>query len=113
MLALCYLMLMLALCYLMLMLALSDEAGNFFFNGDSVIDNPRNFRVAGTVLKYRRPAGGAAAEGLEYIIAQGPTQQGLNLMVHTQYHVCMCSWYHNMSVCVPGAITCLDVFLVP
>ncbi|CAL8369007.1 unnamed protein product [Boreogadus saida] len=62
-------------------LALSDEAGNFFFNGDSVIDNPRNFRVAGTVLKYRRP-GASAADGLEYISGQGPTQQGLNLMYY-------------------------------
>ncbi|KAG7221004.1 hypothetical protein INR49_001722 [Caranx melampygus] len=29
-------------------LALSDEAGNFFFNGNTVFDNPQNFRVVGT-----------------------------------------------------------------
>uniref|UniRef100_UPI003AABE3E0 ADAMTS-like protein 2 n=1 Tax=Centroberyx gerrardi TaxID=166262 RepID=UPI003AABE3E0 len=62
-------------------LALSDEAGHFFFNGDTVIDNPRNFRVAGTVFKYRRPSN-VFSDGLEYIIAQGPTLQGLNVMYY-------------------------------
>ncbi|XP_048845067.1 ADAMTS-like protein 2 isoform X1 [Brienomyrus brachyistius] len=62
-------------------LALSDEAGHFFFNGNSVIDNPRNFHVAGTIFKYRRPAG-LFADGFEYIIAQGPTNQGLNIMYY-------------------------------
>ncbi|KAG7457187.1 hypothetical protein MATL_G00243790 [Megalops atlanticus] len=62
-------------------LALSDEAGHFFFNGNTVIDNPRNFRVAGTVFKYRRPAN-LVSDGFEYIIAQGPTNQGLNVMYY-------------------------------
>ncbi|MFT7808279.1 ADAMTS-like protein 2 isoform X2 [Arapaima gigas] len=62
-------------------LALSDEDGHFFFNGNSVIDNPRNFHVAGTVFKYRRPAN-PFSDGLEYIIAQGPTNQGLNVMYY-------------------------------
>uniref|UniRef100_A0A8C6ST36 Si:ch211-267e7.3 n=1 Tax=Neogobius melanostomus TaxID=47308 RepID=A0A8C6ST36_9GOBI len=61
-------------------LALSDEAGHFFFNGNSLFDHPQNFRVAGTVFKYRRPSS-VYADGLEYIIAQGPTLQGLNVMV--------------------------------
>ncbi|CAJ1087342.1 ADAMTS-like protein 2 [Xyrichtys novacula] len=62
-------------------LALSDEAGHFFFNGHSVFDNPQNFRVAGTVFKYRRPSN-VFSDGLEYIIAQGPTLQGLNVMYY-------------------------------
>ncbi|XP_036941017.1 ADAMTS-like protein 2 isoform X2 [Acanthopagrus latus] len=62
-------------------LALSDEAGNFFFNGNTVFDNPQNFRVAGTVFKYRRPSN-VFSDGLEYIIAQGPTLQGLNVMYY-------------------------------
>uniref|UniRef100_A0A674B1H2 Si:ch211-267e7.3 n=1 Tax=Salmo trutta TaxID=8032 RepID=A0A674B1H2_SALTR len=62
-------------------LALSDEAGHFFFNGNTIIDNPRNFRVAGTVFKYRRPAN-LLSDGFEYIIAQGPTDQGLNVMYY-------------------------------
>ncbi|MGH0182457.1 UNVERIFIED_CONTAM: hypothetical protein FKN15_022438 [Acipenser sinensis] len=62
-------------------LALSDEAGHFFFNGNTVIDNPRNFRVAGTVFKYRRPSN-FFTDGFEYIIAQGPTNQGLNVMYY-------------------------------
>lgn len=69
--------------------ALSDEAGRFFFNGNSVINNPQNFRVAGTVFKYRRPSS-VFSDGLEYIIAQGPTLQGLNVMVvqiHSKYTV--------------------------
>uniref|UniRef100_F6YH67 PLAC domain-containing protein n=1 Tax=Ornithorhynchus anatinus TaxID=9258 RepID=F6YH67_ORNAN len=61
-------------------LALADEAGHYFFNGNSVIDNPQNFRVAGTLFKYRRPPS-LHADGLEYIIAQGPTNQSLNAMV--------------------------------
>uniref|UniRef100_A0A3Q0R1X4 ADAMTS/ADAMTS-like Spacer 1 domain-containing protein n=1 Tax=Amphilophus citrinellus TaxID=61819 RepID=A0A3Q0R1X4_AMPCI len=61
-------------------LALSDEAGYFFFNGNTVFDNPQNFHVAGTVFKYRRPSS-VFSDGLEYIIAQGPTLEGLNVMV--------------------------------
>lgn len=61
-------------------LALSDEAGHFFFNGNTVLDNPRNFPIAGTVFKYRRPVN-LFSDGFEYIMAQGPTQQGLNVMV--------------------------------
>ncbi|XP_028328609.1 ADAMTS-like protein 2 isoform X2 [Gouania willdenowi] len=62
-------------------LALSDEAGNFFFNGNTVFDNPQNFHVAGTVFKYRRPSN-LFSDGLEYIIAQGPILQGLNVMYY-------------------------------
>ncbi|XP_066482093.1 ADAMTS-like protein 2 [Tiliqua scincoides] len=62
-------------------LALADESGHFFFNGNSAIDNPQNFRVAGTVFKYRRPSN-LHADGLEYIIAQGPTNQSLNAMYY-------------------------------
>ncbi|XP_076018477.1 ADAMTS-like protein 2 isoform X2 [Genypterus blacodes] len=62
-------------------LALSDEAGQFFFNGNTVFDNPQNFHVAGTVFKYRRPSN-LFSDGLEYIIAQGPTLQGLNVMYY-------------------------------
>ncbi|KAM7162155.1 ADAMTS-like protein 2 [Macrochelys suwanniensis] len=62
-------------------LALADESGRFFFNGNSAIDNPQNFRVAGTVFKYRRPSN-LHADGLEYVIAQGPTNQSLNAMYY-------------------------------
>ncbi|NXU96576.1 ATL2 protein, partial [Cettia cetti] len=62
-------------------LALADESGHFFFNGNSAIDNPQNFRVAGTVFKYRRPSS-LNSDGLEYIIAQGPTNQSLNAMYY-------------------------------
>uniref|UniRef100_H3CJC7 Si:ch211-267e7.3 n=1 Tax=Tetraodon nigroviridis TaxID=99883 RepID=H3CJC7_TETNG len=67
-------------------LALADEAGHFFFNGNSVFDNPQNFRVAGTVFKYRRPSS-VFSDGLEYIMAQGPTLQGLNVMVLKYYNL--------------------------
>ncbi|NWX64810.1 ATL2 protein, partial [Promerops cafer] len=62
-------------------LALADESGHFFFNGNSAIDNPQNFRVAGTIFKYRRPSG-LSSDGLEYIIAHGPTNQSLNAMYY-------------------------------
>uniref|UniRef100_A0AAR2L918 PLAC domain-containing protein n=1 Tax=Pygocentrus nattereri TaxID=42514 RepID=A0AAR2L918_PYGNA len=62
-------------------LALSDETGHFFFNGNTMIDNPRNFHIAGTVFKYRRPAN-LFSDGFEYIMAQGPTQHGLNVMYY-------------------------------
>ncbi|NXP79938.1 ATL2 protein, partial [Ramphastos sulfuratus] len=62
-------------------LALADESGHFFFNGNSAIDNPQNFRVAGTIFKYRRPAS-LNSDGLEYIIAHGPTNQSLNVMYY-------------------------------
>lgn len=63
--------------------ALADESGHFFFNGNSAIDHPQNFRVAGTVFKYRRPSS-LNSDGLEYIIAHGPTNQSLNAMVCEQ-----------------------------
>ncbi|XP_027724171.1 ADAMTS-like protein 2 [Vombatus ursinus] len=62
-------------------LALADEAGHFFFNGNAAVDPPQNFRVAGTVFKYRRPLS-LHSEGLEYIIAPGPTNQSLNAMYY-------------------------------
>uniref|UniRef100_A0A8B9QB90 PLAC domain-containing protein n=1 Tax=Apteryx owenii TaxID=8824 RepID=A0A8B9QB90_APTOW len=62
-------------------LALADESGHFFFNGHSAIDNPQNFRVAGTIFKYRRPSS-LNSDGLEYIIAHGPTNQSLNAMYY-------------------------------
>ncbi|NXR25717.1 ATL2 protein, partial [Cinclus mexicanus] len=62
-------------------LALADESGHFFFNGNSAIDNPQNFRVAGTIFKYRRPLS-LTSDGLEYIIAHGPTNQSLNAMYY-------------------------------
>ncbi|OXB61187.1 hypothetical protein ASZ78_007173 [Callipepla squamata] len=62
-------------------LALADEYGHFFFNGNSAIDNPQNFRVAGTIFKYRRPSS-LNSDGLEYIMAHGPTNQSLNAMYY-------------------------------
>ncbi|XP_072547105.1 ADAMTS-like protein 2 [Salminus brasiliensis] len=62
-------------------LALSDESGHFFFNGNTAIDNPRNFHIAGTVFKYRRPAN-LFSDGFEYIMAQGPIQHGLHVMYY-------------------------------
>ncbi|NXJ77170.1 ATL2 protein, partial [Trogon melanurus] len=62
-------------------LALADESGHFYFNGNSAIDNPQNFRVAGTIFKYRRPSS-LNSDGLEYIIAHGPTNQSLNAMYY-------------------------------
>ncbi|XP_059514417.1 ADAMTS-like protein 2 [Myotis daubentonii] len=64
-------------------LALADEAGNYFFNGDFKVDSPKNFNIAGTVVKYRRPMD-IYETGIEYIVAQGPTSQGLNVMVWNQ-----------------------------
>ncbi|KAK2120550.1 ADAMTS-like protein 2 [Saguinus oedipus] len=58
-----------------------DEAGYYFFNGNYKVDSPKNFNIAGTVVKYRRPMD-VYETGIEYIVAQGPTNQGLNVMVH-------------------------------
>lgn len=60
--------------------ALADEAGFYFFNGNYKVDSPKNFNIAGTVVKYRRPMD-VYETGIEYIVAQGPTNQGLNVMV--------------------------------
>uniref|UniRef100_A0A8C9A1A3 ADAMTS like 2 n=1 Tax=Prolemur simus TaxID=1328070 RepID=A0A8C9A1A3_PROSS len=64
-------------------LALADEAGYYFFNGNYKVDSPKNFNIAGTVVKYRRPMD-IYETGIEYIVAQGPTTQGLNVMVWNQ-----------------------------
>ncbi|XP_007952496.1 ADAMTS-like protein 2 [Orycteropus afer afer] len=64
-------------------LALADEAGYYFFNGNYKVDSPKNFNIAGTVVKYRRPMD-IYETGIEYIVAQGPTNQGLNVMVWNQ-----------------------------
>ena len=60
--------------------ALADEAGFYFFNGNYKVDSPKNFNIAGTVVKYRRPMD-VYETGIEYIVAQGHTKQGLNVMV--------------------------------
>ncbi|XP_031756855.1 ADAMTS-like protein 2 isoform X3 [Xenopus tropicalis] len=62
-------------------LALADSAGNFFINGNMMMDNPQNFRVAGTLVKYRRPPN-VQSEGLEYLTAPGPTNQSLSVMYY-------------------------------
>lgn len=59
---------------------MADEAGYYFFNGNYKVDSPKNFNIAGTVFKYRRPMD-VYETGIEYIVAQGPTNQGLNIMV--------------------------------
>ncbi|XP_075761284.1 ADAMTS-like protein 2 isoform X6 [Pelodiscus sinensis] len=64
-------------------LAVADEDGYYFFNGNYKVDSPKNFNIAGTVFKYRRPMD-VYETGIEYIVAQGPTNQGLNIMVWNQ-----------------------------
>ncbi|XP_053137674.1 ADAMTS-like protein 2 isoform X2 [Hemicordylus capensis] len=64
-------------------LAVADEAGYYFFNGNYRVDSPKNFNIAGTIFKYRRPMD-IYETGIEYIVAQGPTNQGLNIMVWNQ-----------------------------
>ncbi|KAF7237222.1 ADAMTS-like protein 2 [Varanus komodoensis] len=64
-------------------LAVADEAGFYYFNGNLRVDSPKNFNIAGTVFKYRRPMD-IYETGIEYIVAQGPTNQGLNIMLWNQ-----------------------------
>lgn len=68
---------------------MADEAGYYFFNGNYKVDSPKNFNIAGTVFKYRRPMD-VYETGIEYIVAQGPTNQGLNIMVSFD-----CSRFHD------------------
>ncbi|XP_078406383.1 tetratricopeptide repeat domain 16 [Cetorhinus maximus] len=64
-------------------LAVADESGNFFVNGNLKVDGPRNFHLAGTVFKYRRPMD-LYETGIEYIVAQGPTDLGVNILLLIQ-----------------------------
>ncbi|XP_061135041.1 ADAMTS-like protein 2 isoform X1 [Syngnathus typhle] len=64
-------------------LAVTDQAGNFFFNGAYKVDSPQNFHVAGTVFKYRRPMD-IYETGIEYIVAKGPLDQPVNILVWNQ-----------------------------
>ncbi|XP_019740201.1 ADAMTS-like protein 2 isoform X2 [Hippocampus comes] len=64
-------------------LAVTDQAGNFFFNGAYKVDSPQNFHVAGTVFKYRRPMD-IYETGIEYIVAKGPLDQPINILVWNQ-----------------------------
>nr|XP_057927820.1 ADAMTS-like protein 2 [Doryrhamphus excisus] len=64
-------------------LAVTDQAGNFFFNGAYKVDSPQNFHVAGTVFKYRRPMD-VYETGIEYIVAKGPIDQAVNILVWNQ-----------------------------
>ncbi|XP_075903297.1 ADAMTS-like protein 2 [Nelusetta ayraudi] len=64
-------------------LAVTDQAGNFFFNGAYRVDSPQNFHAAGTVFKYRRPMD-VYETGIEYIVAKGPTDQAINILVWNQ-----------------------------
>lgn len=69
---------------------MADEAGYYFFNGNYKVDSPKNFNIAGTVFKYRRPMD-VYETGIEYIVAQGPTNQGLNIMVSFDFS-CSQDW---------------------
>lgn len=60
--------------------AVTDQAGNFFFNGAYKVDSPQNFHAAGTVFKYRRPMD-VYETGIEYIVAKGPVDQAINILV--------------------------------
>ncbi|KAM5146731.1 ADAMTS-like protein 2 [Mantella aurantiaca] len=64
-------------------LAVADDSGYYYFNGNFKVDSPKNFNIAGTVFKYRRPMD-VYETGIEYIVAQGPTNRGLNIMVWNQ-----------------------------
>ncbi|XP_072345052.1 ADAMTS-like protein 2 isoform X1 [Scyliorhinus torazame] len=64
-------------------LAVADESGNFFVNGNLKVDGSRNFHLAGTVFKYRRPMD-VYETGIEYIVAQGPTDLGVNILLLIQ-----------------------------
>lgn len=66
--------------------AVTDDSGYYYFNGNFKVDSPKNFNIAGTVFKYRRPMD-VYETGIEYIVAQGPTNRGLNIMVSpTTFH---------------------------
>ncbi|XP_074526577.1 ADAMTS-like protein 2 [Halichoeres trimaculatus] len=64
-------------------LAVTDQAGNFFFNGAYKVDSPQNFHAAGSVFKYRRPMD-VYETGIEYIVAKGPIDQAINILVWNQ-----------------------------
>ncbi|XP_048469749.1 ADAMTS-like protein 2 isoform X1 [Rhincodon typus] len=64
-------------------LAVADESGNFFVNGNLKVEGPRNFHLAGTIFKYRRPMD-VYETGIEYIVAQGPTDLGVNILLLIQ-----------------------------
>ncbi|XP_051981577.1 ADAMTS-like protein 2 [Xyrauchen texanus] len=64
-------------------LAVTDQAGNFFFNGAYKVDTPQNFHAAGTIFKYRRPID-VHETGIEYIVAKGPIDQPINVLVWNQ-----------------------------
>ncbi|XP_065818641.1 LOW QUALITY PROTEIN: ADAMTS-like protein 2 [Labrus bergylta] len=64
-------------------LAVTDQAGNFFFNGAYKVDSPQNFHAAGTIFKYRRPMD-VYETGIEYIVTKGPIDQAINILVWNQ-----------------------------
>ncbi|KAJ8006063.1 hypothetical protein DPEC_G00124370 [Dallia pectoralis] len=64
-------------------LAVTDQTGNFFFNGNYKVDSPQNFHAAGTVFKYRRPMD-VYETGIEYIVTKGPIDQPINVLVWNQ-----------------------------
>uniref|UniRef100_A0A673LM56 ADAMTS-like 2 n=1 Tax=Sinocyclocheilus rhinocerous TaxID=307959 RepID=A0A673LM56_9TELE len=64
-------------------LGVTDQAGNFFFNGAYKVDTPQNFHAAGTIFKYRRPTD-VYETGIEYIVAKGPIDQPINVLVWNQ-----------------------------
>nr|XP_023687637.1 ADAMTS-like protein 2 isoform X2 [Paramormyrops kingsleyae] len=64
-------------------LAVTDQAGKFFFNGPYRMDNPQNFQAAGTIFKYRHPMN-IHETGIEYIVAKGPINQPINILVWNQ-----------------------------
>lgn len=64
------------------------------------MDSPKNFNIAGTVVKYRRPTD-VYETGIEYIVAQGPTNQGLNVMVRGCGLATLCPSRALFMCCLP------------
>eukprot|EP00057_Strongylocentrotus_purpuratus_P003312 XP_003726388.1 PREDICTED: ADAMTS-like protein 5 [Strongylocentrotus purpuratus] len=57
-------------------IALKDESNNFILNGDWTISWPGSYEAAGTSILYDRKN-----DGLENVIADGPLNSSLNLMI--------------------------------
>ena len=62
-------------------LALKYTNGPYVINGNWKLVHSRSYNAAGATFKYKRPSPGDFNSAREYIIAKGPTNQSLEIMV--------------------------------
>ena len=65
----------------MFIAALKKTSGGYILNGNWALGYSNDYQGAGAVFKYHRPLPRDGDNPLEYIVAKGPTNESVDVMV--------------------------------